>query len=698
MIGRTKMKKLVYFVTLITLLLSACKSATEFPVSTNTINPSATSTNTLRPTATESPTGTPVISTATFSPLEVNPVSAHPLTLTEFNAGTEMKRLNVIGTGTAHDLEFSPDGTRLAIATGRGIYLYDGSTFEQNGFINVNDSVSAIAFSPDGNVLAVAVDGKVSLWNILSGQQIMSLDGELVSIYKLAFGKGGYVAAIGGACRGCGSPQQAMILWNAKTGRQIYSQRNIWFTTIALLFSSDGERLIFGGGGVKVIETKTGSEISSYNSGGSLVSAAIDVPFDIVFYNDEEHLLVTSYEESSEIFDFSTQKRTSFPLCQINLVNTDSLGACSKEKEIIIFDLASGNEIQSIEIDIDAPSLGDMFVLSPDNNFLVYYGKTGVNVVNIQAEEEVAIIQLTDFRIAESGIIEFDGKERYALATLTYSGQVEIYDIQTGVLLGVLISECCEIKGFNFSPDRRSFATIETNILKVWDLQSGIVLYERDLKDNFSGPIVFSPNGSSVFLTNIAEDDIVELNLQSGQSANHGQNSYAYDFADPFAVENYHFNEMGNLVMLGFDKSNGKYEPSFEDVRTKENIVLPVEIKSDFDYVEAFSFSADGQYVAFGNPTDIFVWNIETLELQSILAGHEFRGADGWFGKIRDLVFNPQSNLLVSVGEDGTIRLWNARFGNQLRQLNVCCSVDFTPDGRYLITYGNGVAYVWGIP
>ena len=96
-----------------------------------------------------------------------------------------MKRLNVIGTGTAHDIQFSPDGKRFAVATGRGIYLYDGSTFEQNGFIDVNDSVSAIAFSPDGKVLAVAVDGKTSLWNVISGKQLMSLEGGMVGIGKL---------------------------------------------------------------------------------------------------------------------------------------------------------------------------------------------------------------------------------------------------------------------------------------------------------------------------------------------------------------------------------------------------------------------------------------------------------------------------------------------------------------------------------
>ena len=303
------MNKLVYFVILITLLLSGCAPATETPVPISDVNviPSEISTNS-HPTATEFPTETPIIPTAIFSPLEVVPVSAHPLTLTEFNAGTEMKRLNVIGTGTAHDLEFSPDGKRLAIATGRGVYLYDGSTFEQNGFIDVNDSVEAIAFSPEGNVLAVAVDGKVSLWNANTGTHLIDLDGGIVDVYKLAYGVGGYVAAIGGDCRGCGSSNQAMILWNAKTGRQIYSQRNIYFTTIALLFSSDGEQLIFGGRGVKVIETKTGSEISTYSSGGPLVSAAIDVPFDFVFSKDDERLFVTAMKNRVR-FLISLRKR-----------------------------------------------------------------------------------------------------------------------------------------------------------------------------------------------------------------------------------------------------------------------------------------------------------------------------------------------------------------------------------------------------
>jgi len=171
-----------------------------------------------------------------------------------------------------------------------------------------------------------------------------------------------------------------------------------------------------------------------------------------------------------------------------------------------------------------------------------------------------------------------------------------------------------------------------------------------------------------------------------------------YVYADPYAVENYHFNSFGNLVTLGYEKNAGDYYPSFKDEVKDEEIIFPYNAYPDPLFIEAFSLSSDGKYIAFGNLTGIFVWDTASMKLQSKFIGHERRSGDGWYGRIKYLMFSPHSNLLVSVGWDGTIRLWSARFGNELRRLNVCCSVDFTPDGRYLITYGNGVAYVWGIP
>ncbi len=697
------MKRLVYIAMVIVLFLAGCVSATEQPETANTITdtviPPPTSTSTPLPTATKRPSATPAIPTVTITPMSVVPTSVSPLALNEFNAATEMKRLNVIGTGTAQDIKFSPDGNLLAIATGRGVYFYDGKTFEQNNFIDVNASVSAIAFSPDGNTLAMAVDGKASLWNILSGQKMISFDGGMVGISKLAYGMSGYIAATGRDCSGCGSQQLAMILWDVKTGRQIFSEHEIGYSTDALAFTSDGKQLIFGGqGGVEVVETESGKQTATYQTGDSFVSAAIDAPYDFIFNHDGTQLFVTSFEESNEVFDITTQTRSPFMLCDTYLTSNNLNGACSKDQKIVIFDLMSVKELQSIDIDVNASDLGDMFVLSPNSKFLVYYGKTGVNIIDVKTGTKITAIQMTDFGVAQAGIIEVDGVEKYALATLAYSGQVDIFDIQTGKLIRTLKLECCEIKGFNFAPDHKTFATVDTSNLRLWDLQKGEVIFEVNLKENFSGPIAFSPNGLSVFLTHIAEDNILELDLQTRKTINHGDNSYAYDFADPFAVENYHFNDSGNLIIFGYEKNNERNQPAFQDVKTKDKIILPVDLKIDPDFIEAYSLSPDGQYLAYGTPTDIFVWNTKTLKLQSKLTGHTVQGADGWYGKIQALTFNPQSNLLVSIGWDGTIRLWNARFGTELRRLSVCCSADFTPDGRYLITYGNGVALVWGIP
>ena len=74
-------------------------------------------------------------------------------------------------------IAFSPDGSRLAVATSIGIWLYDAETYNEIALLTGHkEEVSTVAFSPDGAELASAsgfhLPGTIKLWEVESRQNI----------------------------------------------------------------------------------------------------------------------------------------------------------------------------------------------------------------------------------------------------------------------------------------------------------------------------------------------------------------------------------------------------------------------------------------------------------------------------------------------------------------------------------------------
>ena len=60
-----------------------------------------------------------------------------------------------LGKGSITEIAYSPDGTRLAVASSIGIWLYDAQTDEALDLLTGHTGeVSSVSFSPDGNTLA----------------------------------------------------------------------------------------------------------------------------------------------------------------------------------------------------------------------------------------------------------------------------------------------------------------------------------------------------------------------------------------------------------------------------------------------------------------------------------------------------------------------------------------------------------------
>ena len=91
-------------------------------------------------------------------------------------------------------MAFSPDGTRLATASGdKTAKVWDvASGREVRTLSGHTDAVYGVAFSPDGTRLATASwDKTAKVWDVASGREVRTLSGHTDAVYGVAFSPDG---------------------------------------------------------------------------------------------------------------------------------------------------------------------------------------------------------------------------------------------------------------------------------------------------------------------------------------------------------------------------------------------------------------------------------------------------------------------------------------------------------------------------
>ena len=153
--------------------------------------------------------------------------------------------------GVSYDdqgIAFSPDGSRLAVATSMGVWLYDAETFDEIALLTGHkEAVTAVAFSPDGTKLASVsgfhFPGTLKLWEVETRQIIDTFQAKGGSTDSVSFSPDGKILA------------WADRLWDIETGQQLDILQDNRLFDVA--FSPDGK--ILAGTGISTVErTRTG--------------------------------------------------------------------------------------------------------------------------------------------------------------------------------------------------------------------------------------------------------------------------------------------------------------------------------------------------------------------------------------------------------------------------------------------------------
>ena len=103
-----------------------------------------------------------------------------------------------LGKGRSSDIHYSPDGTRLAVGSNTGIWIYDVHTGEELKLLTTgSETVLSVRFSPDGRILASGNTVNVYLWDVETAQRLHTLTGHQHDVNSVAFSPDGQLLASG---------------------------------------------------------------------------------------------------------------------------------------------------------------------------------------------------------------------------------------------------------------------------------------------------------------------------------------------------------------------------------------------------------------------------------------------------------------------------------------------------------------------
>jgi WD40 repeat protein len=463
---------------------------------------------------------------------KVSNVAGYHLVVCDTGTGETLLTLGSYAQSTARQLEFSPDGQRLAVTNwGETVSLWNVSAETGGGpgtgtpktgkapapvsTVTHLTHVCALAFSPDGRRLVSADDhGIVKVSNAATGTVLHVLKGHRFQVWSAAFSPDGQQIATGGR-------DGTVKLWGATTGPRNDLAGPQWFfrgpTSRRVTLSPDGRRVAGFLGPCQVWDTATGRLLNSFSK--STWGA---------FSPDGRHIALQD-ERDVTIWDLDTQRavlRIPGPVSR----RLPSL-AFSPDGRL----LARGTSEPVVEIWDVSRETGDVtrpltslksegrgvqvVAFSPDARRLMTLDEDLVmKIWDVSSAQEVIsapVLTIKAERLSALAVAFSPDGARLATAT-TIPPTIDIWDIATA--RGEITTPVLRLQGHIghvtsvcWSPDGTRLASSagRDNTVKIWETVTGQELLSLRGQDDVVWYMAFSLDGQR--LTSVSLDGTVRV-------------------------------------------------------------------------------------------------------------------------------------------------------------------------------------------
>ncbi len=140
-------------------------------------------------------------------------------------------------------MEFSPDGSLLAVAGFHEVLLWKGDGSEMLArLIGLSERIQTLRFSPDGKKLAAcggrpAQMGEVQIWDVEKRKLILSAPVGFDTLYGVSWSPDGKLVSFG-------CPDNSLRAINAETGAQVLQQNSHSDWVLDTMFNHKGDQLV----------------------------------------------------------------------------------------------------------------------------------------------------------------------------------------------------------------------------------------------------------------------------------------------------------------------------------------------------------------------------------------------------------------------------------------------------------------------